>query len=426
MVKTMKYQIIKPIDTSWQEFGKLLFDLRRDTREVMNKSMQLAWEYYQFSSEYKQKHGAYPQNSDVLGYKTLSGYAYDKLKSTSGANLNSGNYSTSSKAAVDKWKSCVKEILKGEMSIPSYKQDLPLDLHNRSYKIIKENGDYYVNLSLTSKEKTKEMGRKSGQFLVLIDRGRGSSIAILDRILSGEYKKASAKIYRKKNKWFINISYNFEPVKVETKPGSIMGVDLGIVYPVYMAFNDSLSRYKIEGGEIERFRRQVESRKIQMLRQSKFCGEGRIGHGRNTRTKPLDIISDKIARFRDTVNHKYSKYVVDMAVNHRVEKIQMEDLSGIGNLSKFLKNWAYYDLQEKIKYKAAEKGIEVVLIDPSYTSQRCSECGYIDRENRQEQAKFICKNCGVAMNADYNAARNIATEGIEEIIRDSKEIPEAG
>jgi putative transposase len=44
----------------------------------------------------------------------------------------------------------------------------------------------------------------------------------------------------------------------------------------------------------------------------------------------------------------------------------------------------------------------------AYTSQRCSECGYPAAGNRKSQAVFACLACAVTLNADVNAARNIA------------------
>ena len=135
--------------------------------------------------------------------------------------------------------------------------------------------------------------------------------------------------------------------------------------------------------------------------------------------KPIEILTDKVGNFRDTTNHKYSRYVVDMAIKHNCATIQMEDLSGITeDANRFLKNWTYFDLQTKIEYKAKEVGITVIKINPEYTSQRCSKCGYISRENRKSQAEFQCIECGFEENADYNAAKNISTSGIERLIQE--------
>jgi len=64
-----------------------------------------------------------------------------------------------------------------------------------------------------------------------------------------------------------------------------------------------------------------------------------------------------------------------------------------------------------LKYKAIRKGGEVIKIDPKYTSQKCSKCGYISKENRQSQSKFVCLKCGFSINADVNASINIVGAG---------------
>jgi transposase len=50
----------------------------------------------------------------------------------------------------------------------------------------------------------------------------------------------------------------------------------------------------------------------------------------------------------------------------------------------------------------------VEKINPAYTSQRCSACGHVDPKSRESQAVFRCTACRFTLNADMNAARNIA------------------
>lgn len=50
----------------------------------------------------------------------------------------------------------------------------------------------------------------------------------------------------------------------------------------------------------------------------------------------------------------------------------------------------------------------VEKVPAAYTSQRCPACGHVARDNRESQAVFLCTACGYAVNADVNAARNIA------------------
>lgn len=139
------------------------------------------------------------------------------------------------------------------------------------------------------------------------------------------------------------------------------------------------------------------------------------------RTEPALNIGNKIARFRDTTNHKYSRALIEYAVKKGCGTIQMEKLTGItssitSKSDRFLKDWTYYDLQTKIENKAKEVGINVVYIAPKYTSQRCSKCGYIHKDNRPNQAKFRCLECDFERNADYNASQNIGIKNIDKII----------
>lgn len=71
-----------------------------------------------------------------------------------------------------------------------------------------------------------------------------------------------------------------------------------------------------------------------------------------------------------------------------------------------------------LAYKLEERGGTLVLVNPAYTSQTCSECGTIDKESRESQAVFKCRHCGHEAHADTNAAlnilrRNTASMGVE-------------
>ena len=56
-----------------------------------------------------------------------------------------------------------------------------------------------------------------------------------------------------------------------------------------------------------------------------------------------------------------------------------------------------------------------MLVPPQYTSQKCSECGHIEADNRPSQAVFHCQACGNTENADTNGAKNILREGLSRL-----------
>ncbi len=416
MVKVAKYKIIKPINTTWEVFGKVLREIKYESRAVLNRTIQYHWDWDNYSSEYKAINKLYPKPKEVLDGRSLGGYIYNRLSSEFNKQQ-TGNLSITCQNASKKYKDSRLKIFKGEMSIPSYRKNNPIHLHKNSIKLIKEDGKYILRVSLISNRYKKELDLDNGRFDILINEGDSSSKKILDRCISREYDIASSMIVDNDKKWYFSLSYNFIEQKNDNlDKNRILGIDMGIIYPLYFAVNNDFIRGRIDGGEIEQFRKGIERRKNQLLRQGKYCGNGRKGHGIKTRIKPIDFAEKRIAHFRDTCNHKYSRYVVDFAYKNECGTIQMEDLEGISTNNRFLRNWTYLDLQNKIEYKAKELGINVVKVDPKYTSQRCSKCGFIDKNNRPDQATFKCIKCGLDINADYNAALNIATSNIDKII----------
>lgn len=76
-----------------------------------------------------------------------------------------------------------------------------------------------------------------------------------------------------------------------------------------------------------------------------------------------------------------------------------------------LHNWAFAQLRAFLAYKARAAGVPFIVIGAAYTSRQCSNCGHTHKQNRTSQALFTCLRCGVSLNADTNAAINIARKG---------------
>ena len=97
-----------------------------------------------------------------------------------------------------------------------------------------------------------------------------------------------------------------------------------------------------------------------------------------------------------------------------VKELYAEDLKNVKHKSKGrlhkkfnnkLQRWAYPKVLEKLAMLCEESGIIFKKIPPQYTSQRCSQCGAINKSNRRGEV-YKCA-CGNVMDADLNAAKNI-------------------
>lgn len=61
----------------------------------------------------------------------------------------------------------------------------------------------------------------------------------------------------------------------------------------------------------------------------------------------------------------------------------------------------------KLSRLEEQNGIQIVAVNPAYTSQECSRCHHVSKCNRKTQKEFICQHCHFSCNADVNAGRVI-------------------
>ncbi|MBK7378306.1 MAG: transposase [Ignavibacteriales bacterium] len=297
------------------------------------------------------------------------------------------------------------EVERGSRSLRTYKKGMPIpfNLTSKSKKWFEKVDD---EIFLT--------WFKGIKFKLFFGRDRSNNRAIVDRCLSGEYKYSDSSIQYKDRKIFLLLVVDIpESTKVLDENVSV-GVDLGITVPAYCALSDGLKRLAIGSSEdLLRVRLQFQSRKRRLQRALK---SSKGGQGRDKKLKALDNVADKEKRYVSTYNHMISSNIVKFAKDNNAGVIKLEMLEGFGEDEKnkfILRNWSYYQLQTMIQYKAKRENIKLVFIDPYHTSQTCSICNHYEAGQREKQSEFICKNpdCknfDTPINADFNAALNIA------------------
>lgn len=232
-----------------------------------------------------------------------------------------------------------------------------------------------------------------------------------------QVKTSSIKMVNGTKEMYLLLVVDIPQEKHSLDNNIVLGVDLGINYPAYVATNITEDRKAIGSREHFLNARMAISRRFHSLQRLQATASGR---GRTKKLEPLERLRDKERNWVHTQNHLFSRDVVNFAIQVKAATIHMEDLSGYGkdedgNVKEekkfFLGRWSYFELQTMIKEKALKAGIKVHFINPAYTSQTCSWCG--ERGERQG-THFFCQNpkCKqhetTDLNADHNAARNIA------------------
>lgn len=188
------------------------------------------------------------------------------------------------------------------------------------------------------------------------------------------------------------------PDQVFEPTGEVVGVDMKLNRPAVTSTNLFLGLRRWRGIDRRYFR-------LKRALQAK---------GTCSAKRHLRRLSGKVNRFRRDCDHVLSRRIVDSVVPGTV--VAVENLKHIRKRVKQrgresrrrLHSWTFAQLRVFLEYKAEGKGCRVEGIDLRYTSQTCSRCGQVQRSNRRSQARFLCRNCSYELNADLNAARNIA------------------
>jgi IS605 OrfB family transposase len=426
MVQTTKCYLIyqEQENMDYRRFCEIMWDIQKQVRQFKNWASSACFSYLTERAKRKEENGVYPTDEDLVGCNMRT-YLYQECVKMIPTLYTSGVSSVRDNV-YHYFMTRKLDILRGDISIPSYGKDQPIDLHNKQIKFYEKGGKICVDLSMFSRNGKSTYGLNSLQVSFEVFHKCQSSIAIIERCMSGEYEVRGSKIQydKRKRMWELCLSYKFEKKQNDLDPNKILGIDLGVRHPFVATISGEQKRWFVHGGEVEAFREKTEAMRVSLRKARVYAGDGSVGHGMETRTKAAGRVGSRIARFRDTKNHAWSREIVNIAVKNGCGTIQMEDLTGIsaGKKPMFLKDWTYYDLQQKIRYKAEAEGIKVVLVAPQYTSQRCSCCGYIDEDNLDDSfTQFKCLECGYEADSDLNAAINISIRDIDRIIKEKHE-----
>ena len=222
------------------------------------------------------------------------------------------------------------------------------------------------------------------------------------------YRFGTAKLVRKHGKYFLHIPVTTEVAdSLNADICNVVGIDRGINFIV--ATYDSHHKSGFVSGKFIKQKRA----KFKQLRR-----ELQVRQTPSARHR-LKAIGQRENRWMQDVNHQVSKALVKNNPKHTL--FVLEDLSGVRNATERVRtkdryvsvSWSFYDLEQKLIYKAKQNQSTVIKVDPRYTSQCCPICGHIEKANRNKKMHlFTCKNCGYKSNDDRIGAMNLYRMGI--------------
>ena len=214
--------------------------------------------------------------------------------------------------------------------------------------------------------------------------------------------------------FWISVGIEYENnLELPTNEG--IGIDLGIKdlaicsdKNIYKNINKTSKVKKIEKKR-RRLQRQI-SRKYELNR------EGR-SYKKTSNIKKLEKELLKVNQRLTNIRHNYLHKTTSEIINRKPIFISLEDLNVKGMmknklLAKAVQEQSFYEFKRIISYKANWNNIKIIEVPRFYPSSKtCSECGSIKKDLKLSDREWVCTECGVIHDRDYNASVNLMKYG---------------
>lgn len=228
--------------------------------------------------------------------------------------------------------------------------------------------------------------------------GVGSVRFLAHREVEGEPKTAIIK--REAGRWYVIVVAD-TPAELLPETRRAVGVDVGLAsFAVYSTGEAVEAPRLLRAGE-----RRLRIAQRRVARRVK---------GSKGRRKAIQLLQRAHAHVRDQrrdFHHKVSRDLVNHFDLIAVEDLQVRNMVRARPFAKSISDAGWSSFRRILTDKAANAGRVVVAVNPSGTSQACSGCGALVSKRLSERT-HACPHCGLTLDRDHNAARNILEAGL--------------
>ena len=204
-----------------------------------------------------------------------------------------------------------------------------------------------------------------------------------------------------------------ESMEVPTNNG--IGIDLGIKDLAICSDNNTYKNIN-KTKEVKRLKKK--KRRLQRRVSRKYLINKKGGsYYKTSNIIKLENQLLKLNHRLTNIRHNYLHEITSEIISRKPMFIALEDLNVKGmmknkHLAKAIQEQSFYEFKRIISYKANWNNIKIIEVPRFYPSSKtCSECGAIKKDLKLSDREWVCSECGVIHDRDYNASVNLMKYG---------------
>jgi putative transposase len=232
----------------------------------------------------------------------------------------------------------------------------------------------------------------------------GKVKAVIHRPIEGMIKTCTIR-KTATQKWFVSFSCEVEKKSLPECSESI-GLDAGLASFITLSNGEKVNNprfFKEEKKNLARAQRRLS-------KQTKGTVK------RHKRRKAVSRVHERITNKRKDFAHKLSHKIVHAYGFIAIEDLSINDMrkDNFRCINRCIADVAWRNFFDMLVYKAENAGRTVVKVNPAYTSQTCSSCGYRQKLQLSDRI-YHCPCCSLSLDRDINAAKNILGLGLQTV-----------
>nr|WP_293837760.1 hypothetical protein [uncultured Arsenicibacter sp.] len=343
----------------WQKLRAWQTDVRTAANLISSQMYTLdrLKDYFFLVEEIKIKLADRAKDPDGILTTSYQNTAYQVLSAKFKGDVPMAIMSSLSNSIVQVYKTEKPDLAAGRKSLRSYRNTLPIPMPAASFR----------NWTLQEARNNNYTFELFGMtFMTKFGRDRSNNRIMLSRALDKVYKFCDSSLKLDGNRMFLLLVLRIPSEQIELSDDRIVYAELSHIAPITAKFDQE----SIEIGTAEDFLYKRRAIQAGLRRAQIAAAENVGGKGRKHKLKSINRFEKAELNYVTDKLHKYSRQLIDFCLDRGAKQLVLleqkkkekaaKDAAADGEPLVF-RNWSYRGLLDKLKYKAAQKGIDVLI-----------------------------------------------------------------